>query len=99
MLARWMVDAVSAPARDAALQCAELGEGSRMIEEFDAAAIEQRQKLFVQIIFGTLGRLVFDPMFAETLAGPFTRVLVPSSLSECHSSARVRLRQQRPTPG
>ena len=68
--ARRVVDAVPTAARRPALQPAELGDKARMIEQLDAVAIQERQKIRLQagLRFGAL--LATDALRSKALHDP-----------------------------
>ena len=70
MAAGRVIDAVSAAARGVALQAAELGDEATVIDELDAAAVQQRQEIAVEVALRLEGDGVFDAVSLESLARP-----------------------------
>src|SRR6516162_2987414 len=67
---RRMVDRVATAARGATLKTAKLSDEALVIEQFNAAAVQERQQVAIQIGFRLGGDGVFDAMNPETLAWP-----------------------------
>jgi hypothetical protein len=68
--ARRVVDAVPTAARRSALQPAELGDKARMVEQLDAVAIQERQKIRVQAGLRLRALLAADALRGKALHDP-----------------------------
>jgi hypothetical protein len=65
-----VVDAVPTTARRSALRPAELGDKAWMVEQLDAAAVQQRQKVGVQVGLRFRALLATDALRSKTLHDP-----------------------------
>jgi hypothetical protein len=68
--ARRVVDAVPTAARRSPLQPAELGHETRMIEQLDAVAVQERQKIRVQAGLRFRALLAADALRGKALDDP-----------------------------
>ena len=75
---RRMVDRVAAAASSAALKIAQLGQQTRVVKQFDLAAIERRQQPLIEVTLRGLTHLVRHAEFPKHFPRPFTGVPVAS---------------------
>ncbi len=71
-----MVDGIPAASGSAPLQSAELIDRSRVLQELDPTAVQQREELEVDLRLRPLRHLIGDVPHAEPLAGPLTPIAV-----------------------
>jgi hypothetical protein len=75
----------------AALQPAQLRDEPRMIQELDAAAIQHRQQVAVNVGLGLVGSEIFDAMHGEALARPQAAI----SITANRANAKIQRRSRR----
>src|SRR6516162_4218361 len=76
MRAGRMIDAVPTTPGRAALKAHQLGDHTGVVQQLAAAAVDDGEKVAVQIRLGALRRLVGYAMLVEALARPLARVSI-----------------------
>src|ERR1019366_3020610 len=77
-----MIDRVLAAASGASLQSAQLTDKARMIQQINAAAVDQWQHIDVQIGLGLGGLLIIDANPAEGLDRPNSGIAVADDATD-----------------
>ena len=82
MLAGAMIYRVASASGGSALKPTKLGDKAFIVEQFDAARVQQRQAVAIDFALGLFADFVFDVVLAESFDNPFTGVSVADNFVE-----------------
>jgi EAL domain-containing protein (putative c-di-GMP-specific phosphodiesterase class I) len=77
-----VVDAIAPAACGAALEAEQLRDQTRVVQQFNTAAIQRGQQVAINIALWLRGRHVVDAMHAETLPNPFAGITITAHLRD-----------------
>ncbi len=82
MTAGRVIDAVASSARSATLERAELRNETGIIEKFDAATVQERQHVAIEVALGLLRDFIFDAVNPKPFPRPFAGLSIARDLAD-----------------